>query len=151
MQENRRLRLQSAIQEELSMFVSREVKDPRIPYVTFTEIQVTQDGSHAIIFVSILGGSLEGRDRTPETSPDAADIRMKECIAGLTAASGFMRRHLGKVLNVRHIPTLSFREDRGFENAQKVHGLLLKLQDGGPVAQNEAKSAGSPDSENDDE
>ena len=58
MQETRRQRLQSAIQEELAQFVSREVKDPRIPMVTFTEVQVTQDGSHATIFVSILGSGI---------------------------------------------------------------------------------------------
>ena len=128
MQENRRLRLQSAIQQELSQFVAREVKDPRIPSVTFTEVQVTQDGSHATIFVSILGGAQGGHDGTPALSEQGATIRMRECIEGLQKASGFMRRHLGKVLNVRHIPSLAFREDRGFENAARVHDLLLKLE-----------------------
>jgi ribosome-binding factor A len=113
MQETRRMRLQSAIQEELSQFVAREVKDPRIPSVTFTEVQVTQDGSHATIFVAVLGG--------------ADDKTMQDCIDGLTAASGYIRKHLGRVLNVRHIPTLAFREDRGFENAQRVHELLNQL------------------------
>jgi ribosome-binding factor A len=129
MQENRRLRLQSAIQQELSQFVAREVKDPRVPAVTFTEVQVTQDGSHAIIFVSILGhGVTSAEDGAPLISEQGAAIRMKECIAGLQKASGFMRHHLGRVLNVRHIPSLAFREDRGFENAAKVHDLLLKLE-----------------------
>ena len=140
MQENRRLRLQSAIQQELSQFVAREVKDPRIPPVTFTEVQVTQDGSHAVIFVSILGSGIplgmpdgapdesDGAPLAPETSERGSANRMKECIDGLQKASGFMRRHLGRVLNVRHIPSLAFREDRGFENAAKVHSLLLKLE-----------------------
>jgi ribosome-binding factor A len=129
MQENRRLRLQSSIQQELSQFVAREVKDPRIPSVTFTEVQVTQDGSHAIIFVSILGaGVSSAEDGTPLISDQGAKIRMKDCIDGLQNASGFMRRHLGRVLNVRHIPTLAFREDRGFDNAARVHDLLLKLE-----------------------
>jgi ribosome-binding factor A len=128
MQENRRMRLQSAIQEELAQFVAREVKDPRIPTVTFTEVQVTQDGSHSTIFVSILGGAQGGHDGAPPLSEEGAKRRMQDCLDGLTAASGFIRRHLGRVLNVRHIPTLAFREDRGFENAAKVHELLVKLE-----------------------
>jgi ribosome-binding factor A len=130
MQETRRLRLQSAIQEELSQFVSREVKDPRIPFLTFTEVQVTQDGSHATVFVSILGGVARAADGTVQEDPRAAQKQMKECLEGLSAASGFIRRHLGRVLNVRHIPTLAFREDRGFDNASRVHELLHKLQQG---------------------
>jgi ribosome-binding factor A len=139
MQENRRLRLQSAILEELSQFVSREVKDPRIPAITFTEIQVTQDGSHATIFVSILGSGISTVDEQGNEADEAtiaarqklADQRMKACLEGLNAAQGFMRRHLGRVLNVRHIPTLAFREDRGFINANRVHELLIKLENDG--------------------
>jgi ribosome-binding factor A len=128
MQETRRLRLQSAIQEELSQFVPREVKDPRIPSVTFTEVQVTQDGSHATVFVSILGGAQGGHDGAPPLSEKGAKLRMQDCLDGLQQASGFIRRHLARVLTVRHIPSLAFREDRGFENATRVHELLLKLE-----------------------
>jgi len=135
MQETRRQRLQSAIQQELSQFVSREVKDPRIPAVTFTEIQVTQDGSHSIVFVSILGGAKSEKE-------------MKDCLDGLTKASGFIRRHLGTVLNVRHIPTLAFREDRGFENASRVHELLIKLNDEKAEKPVESKSPQSTSDKN---
>jgi ribosome-binding factor A len=114
------MRLQSAIQEELSTFVSREVKDPRIPMVTFTDVQVTQDGSHATIFVAILGASTD--------DAVVADQKMRECLTGLNAASGFIRRHLAKVLTIRHTPALVFREDRGFENVSRVHELLYKIQ-----------------------
>src|SRR4051812_25794761 len=120
MQETRRQRLQSAIQEELSQFVSREVKDPRVTMVTFTEVQVAQDGSHATVFVSILGNS--------QQEPNVADKRMADCLKGLEAASGFIRRHLARALTVRHIPTLSFKEDRGLVNATRVHELLTQLQ-----------------------
>ncbi|MGK5082166.1 30S ribosome-binding factor RbfA [Bdellovibrionota bacterium FG-1] len=127
MQENRRQRLQSVIQQEISQFVSREVKDPRIPPVTFTEIQVTQDGSHAVVFVSILGGAGRRPDGSIDEDPKVAQRQVKECLDGLIAASGFIRRHLARVLNVRHTPTLVFREDRGFENSNRVHELLHKL------------------------
>lgn len=118
MQPTRRARLEAVIQEELALVVSRELKDPRIPSVTFTSVQVTQDGSQATVFVSILGGSQD---------PKA----MKDCLAGLTSASGFLRRHLARTLTVRHIPSLIFKEDRGFENALRVHELLKKISDTG--------------------
>ena len=138
MQETRRMRLQSAIQEELSQFVPREVKDPRIPPVTFTEVQVTEDGSHATVFVSILGSGLAtagsglGDGGPSDTELAAIEKREKQqmqaCLEGLQAAQGFMRRHLGRVLSVRHIPTLAFREDRGFANAHRVHELLMRVE-----------------------
>ena len=114
MQETRRMRLQSVIQKEISLVVAREVKDPRIPTVTFTAVEVTQDGSHATIFVSILGGVKEG-------------YSMQECLQGLKSASGYLKRHLAKVLNVKNIPQLFFKEDRGFENSIRVQELLRDI------------------------
>ncbi len=129
MQETRRMRLQAVIQEELSTIVSREVKDPRIPPVTFTAVEVTEDGSQATIFVAILGGAQGGHDGAPPLSEQGAKLRMKDCLDGLTSASGFLRRHLAKILTVRHIPSLVFREDHGFENAIRVQELLKKVSD----------------------
>ena len=127
MQEIRRQRLQAVIQEELATVVSREVKDPRVPPVTFTEVQVTPDGEQATVFVAILGGAQGGHDGAPPLSDEGAKLRMKDCIEGLSSASGYLRRHLAKVLAVRFVPTLVFREDKGFENALRVHELLKKI------------------------
>ncbi len=129
MQATRRLRLQAVIQEELSQVVPKEVKDPRVPPVTFTAVEVTQDGSQATIFVAILGGAQGGHDGAPPLSEKGAKLRMQDCIDGLTSASGFLRRHLARCLTVRHIPSLVFREDRGFENAIRVQELLKKISD----------------------
>src|ERR1041385_7252130 len=98
MQETRRQRPASAIQEEISHVVSREVKDPRIPPVTFTAVEVDQDGSQATVFVSILGGAQAGFDGAPPLSEAGAKLRMKDCLEGLTSASGYLRRHLARVL-----------------------------------------------------
>jgi ribosome-binding factor A len=123
------MRLQAVIQEELSVVVPREVKDPRVPPVTFTAVEVSQDGSQAIVFVSILGGAQGGHDGAPPLSDKGAKLRMQDCLDGLASASGYLRRHLARVLTIRHIPTLIFREDRGFENALRVHELLKKISD----------------------
>ncbi len=128
MQETRRKRLESVIQEELSVIVSRELKDPRIPSVTFTAVEVTQDGSQATVFVAILGGAFTSLEGSPLTE-QAAKARMKNCIAGLTSSAGFLRRHLARILTVRHIPNLIFREDDGFENAIRVQELLKQINE----------------------
>jgi ribosome-binding factor A len=120
MQEVRRRRLEAAILEELATVVPREVKDPRVSSLTFTAVQLTEEADQATVFFSLLGG----RGEMPEAE---AKKRVQDCLAGLSSASGFLRRHLAKVLTVRHIPALAFREDRGFENAQRVHELLKQL------------------------
>jgi ribosome-binding factor A len=127
MDSTRRARLSTVIQQELSVVVPREVKDPRVPSVTFTRVEVTQDGGQATVWVSILGGAKGGHDGTPALSDEAANQRMEDCIEGLDSASGYLRRHLAKILTVRHIPTLIFKEDRGFENTLRVHELLREI------------------------
>lgn len=124
MQATRRARLESVIQQELSIVVPREVKDPRVPSVTFTGVEVTPDGSQATVMVAILGGS-------GELSEDMARQRMRDCLAGLRSASGFLRRHIAKALTIKHIPTLIFKEDRGLENVTRVHELLKKIEQTG--------------------
>jgi ribosome-binding factor A len=126
------------IQEELSTVVAREVKDPRIPSITITDVQVTPDGGQATVSIAILGGAHLGnsavQEGTPEELAKAAQnsaqhaLKMKDCLEGLNSAAGFLRRHLAKILTVRHIPSLIFREDRGFENTIRVHELLQKIK-----------------------
>jgi ribosome-binding factor A len=129
MDSTRRARLAAVIQQELSQVVSREVKDPRVPPVTFTRVEVTQDGSQATVYVAILGGAQGGHDGAPPLSEKGAKLRMEDCLAGLQSASGFLRRHLASELTVRHIPSLIFKEDKGFENTTRVHELLKKISE----------------------
>jgi ribosome-binding factor A len=127
MQETRRARLQSVIRQEISSIVQREIKDPRIPPVTFTTVEVTQDAAEATVWVTILGGA----DRAPdgsELSEAQAKERMKKCIEGLTSAAGYLRRHLGSVLDIKHTPKLMFKADRGLENSSKVFHLLKEIE-----------------------
>ncbi len=120
MQPQRRARLASVILEELASVVPREVKDPRVPSLTFTNVQVTQDGGQATVFFMLLGGRMGMAEKE-------ADKMVRDCITGLTSASGFLRRHLSRVLSVRQVPTLVFKEDRGLENATRVHELLRQI------------------------
>ena len=126
MQETRRARLEAVIQEELSKLLLREIKDPRIPSLTITEVRVAQDGSHALVKFSPLGG----RQGIPEKD---VEKKMSDCLGGLKSAAPMMRRHLARVLTVRHIPSLAFQEDRGFENVLRVNELLKQISDKDPV------------------
>lgn len=148
MQPTRRARLESVIKEELSRVVPREVKDPRVPSVTFTQVEVTQDGSQATVLVSILGGAYGGYGEGASLSEAEAKKRMKDCLAGLASASGFLRRHLASVLNVRHVPSLLFKEDRGLENTARVFDLLKQLEQTAQGAPSPAVTA-QDDSEDD--
>lgn len=114
MNETRKARLSAVIQEELSVQV-RGLKDPRIPgLLTFTRVEVTDDGSQATVYVSFMGAS-DDREK------------VKDAIDGLKSSAGFLRRHLAKVLTIRHIPNLIFKEDRGLENTLRVHELLKQV------------------------
>lgn len=114
MNETRKARLSSVIQQELSTIV-RTLKDPRISWVTFTRVDVVDDGSQATVFLTLLGGN-EDREK------------VKDCLEGLKSSAGFLRRHLAKILTIRHIPTLIFKEDRGLENVLRVNELLKQIE-----------------------
>jgi ribosome-binding factor A len=127
MQPIRRARLEAVILEELSKVVPRELKDPRIASVTFTGCQVTPDGSQATVLVTLLGGHVLADEEENAKARIVNEKRLKDCITGLTSASGFLRRHLATALTVRHIPTIIFKADKGFENTYRVHELLKKI------------------------
>ena len=131
MNETRRARLEAVIQEELSTVIPREVKDPRVPSLTITSVSVTSDGSLATVMISILGnmigGSAEDGALTEEESK-SRNKEMKDCLEGLSSAAGYLRRHLAKVLTIRHVPTVIFKEDRGLANVLRVNELLKQIK-----------------------
>jgi len=133
MQPLRRARLGSVIHDELSQLI-RGLKDPRIEPLTVTRVELTEDAGMVTVFFTILGGlaSVEHEDQNgkPLTEEQREALyagRVKGCLAGLTSASGFLRRNIATALTVRNIPELVFREDRGFENTTRVHELLKKI------------------------
>lgn len=143
MQPTRRARLESVIREELTLLISRELKDPRVPSLVITGVTVTQDGGNATISISLfdisplsLADAVPGERREPLTPAQEAQQAQEEkarrervrlCLEGLRAASGFLRRKLSAALNVRTIPELTFKEDRGLSNTLRVHELLKQI------------------------
>ncbi|HWL59691.1 MAG TPA: 30S ribosome-binding factor RbfA [Microbacteriaceae bacterium] len=96
------------IRELVARRLERGLKDPRIGFVTITDVRVTGDLQHASVFYTVYG-SQEERDETA---------------AGLKAATGLLRSEVGKQLGVRLTPTLEFIPDAIPENAAAISAAL---------------------------
>ena len=112
-------RIQSVMKDELNVLINRDLKDPRIPSVTVTKVEITRDAKQATVFISIL--SLDQTATDPEL--------MEHCLESLTRAKGHIKRSLSKLIQLRFMPELLFREDKGLENTLRVHELLKQISE----------------------
>lgn len=91
--------------------ISNEVKDPRVPLLTsVTMVKMTQDLSHATIYVSVYG----------------TDEEKKEALAALDRAKGFIRFEMCKRINLRLAPELHFKIDNTLDEAARMDYLIDK-------------------------
>ena len=105
-------RVADLIKQELSSILRREVGDPRIANITVTDVKLTDDlRSARIYFVEL------GKDRL------SADVEK-----GLSKAKGFLKRELGKRLQLRYIPELAFFYDPSFEYGSRIEKLLKEVR-----------------------
>jgi ribosome-binding factor A len=96
------------IREIVARRLEKGLRDPRIGFVTITDVRVTGDLQHASVFYTVYG--------TEEERADTA--------AGLKAATGMFRTEVGRQLSVRLTPSLEFIADGIPENAALIDGLL---------------------------
>jgi ribosome-binding factor A len=101
-------RVAEMVLRELSQLLLRDLKDPRLRGVTLTRVTISDDLRHGRVFFS----HLEGHVHAPES------------IKGFRSAGGFIRRHIGRALQLRYTPELDFEFDPGIENAARVDALL---------------------------
>ena len=109
MPSNRIGRINEEIQRELSSLI-RTVKDPRVAeagMVSVTAVETTQDLKYAKIFVSVLDKSASA-----------------QALKGLKSASGWLRRELGRALNLRNTPELTFYQDDSMAKGAKILEML---------------------------
>lgn len=92
--------------------LAREVRDPRVGFVTVTGLLVTNDLSHARVIVSVPG----------EESDKA------RALEGLQSAAGFLRSRAARALTTRSVPELHFELDRGLEHAARISELLNDIR-----------------------
>ncbi len=113
-------RVAALIKREISQMLLTEIKDDRVGagMVSVTDVDVSGDLQHAKIFVSIYG-------------TEEAKV---ETMAGLRAATGFVRSELGQRLRLRRTPELLFQEDRSLERGDRILSLLNQLNQDRPAA-----------------
>lgn len=112
MQPKRLERVNQLLQEEISRVLQREVKDPRLGFVTVTGVEVTKDLRLAKVYVSILG----------------SDEQWKASMAALASAKGFVHNWLRQHLTLRVTPSVDFRPDRSIARAAHIQELLARLR-----------------------
>lgn len=106
------------IQVVVAEMLERRIKDPRLGFVTITEVRVSGDSQHATIFYTVLGEQ-EQRDASA---------------AALESAKGLLRSEVGKQLGTRHVPSLTFVADALPESARALDDLLAKVRESDAVA-----------------
>ena len=107
-------RLDELLREEISEVIRREVDDPRIGFVTITDVEVAPDLRHANVWVSVIG------------TPD----ERKETLRALGRAMPFVRNRLGR-LRIKRIPELHLREDETAARGTRLMKILDELEHGG--------------------
>ena len=102
-------RLAEQLRRELAEIVRDEIKDPRLGFVSFTEVRMSRDLSHAVIYCSVLN------------SEDQA-----ESIEILNHAVGFIRKEIARRIRARIVPTLKFAIDDSVMRGAAMDSLISK-------------------------
>ncbi|MDD2752515.1 MAG: 30S ribosome-binding factor RbfA [Candidatus Omnitrophica bacterium] len=102
-----------AIRKEVSTIIHDELKDPRLGFITITNVEVTADLRYAKIFFSVLGND-----------DDYAKTKK-----ALDSGLGFIRKLIGERIQLRFVPELSFREDRSSEYSVRIQKVLDEIKE----------------------
>ncbi|KAB1643602.1 30S ribosome-binding factor RbfA [Gulosibacter chungangensis] len=108
----RAARLADRIKVLVAKILERGIRDPRLGFVTLTDVRVTGDLQHATIFYTVYG----------------TDEERKSSAVALKRATGRIRSEVGKNLNIRLVPTIEFVHDALPENAAHLEDLLAKAK-----------------------
>ncbi|WP_010530667.1 30S ribosome-binding factor RbfA [Lentibacillus jeotgali] len=104
-------RVAEQMKKELGELIGQKIKDPRVGFVTVTDVEVTGDLQQAKIFISVLGSEEEKHDT----------------LVGLAKAKGFIRSEIGKRIRLRKTPEISFEFDEALEHGNRIEELLRDL------------------------
>lgn len=127
------------IQVLVAEMLERRIKDPRLGFVTVTDVRVSGDTQQATIFYTVLAGTGEGA-QDDETA-------LAGTAAALESAKGLIRSEVGKQLGMRHVPTLTFVADALPESARHLDEVLARAKalDEEVAARRVEAYAGEPD------
>lgn len=105
-------RVSEQMKKELGDIILQKVKDPRIGFVTVTDVEVTGDLQNATIYISVLGDDSE-KDAT---------------LKGLEKAKGFIRTEIGKRIKLRVVPEIEFAFDESIAYGNRIETLLTQVK-----------------------
>ncbi|MCL6563116.1 MAG: 30S ribosome-binding factor RbfA [Firmicutes bacterium] len=115
-------RIAREMQEELGAMLQREVKDPRIGFVSVTRVQLSRDLSVAKVYVSIFGD----------------DAAVAQSLAGLESAAAFLRGEVARRLGLRLAPQLEFHPDPSIAESVRLHQIMKNLPPPAPPSEEES-------------
>ncbi len=101
------------MKKELSDIISRKIKDPRVGFVTVTDVEVSGDLQQARVFISVLGDEKQKEDT----------------LIGLTKATGFIRSEIGKRIRLRKVPEITFEYDESIDYGNRIESLLHQIKE----------------------
>jgi len=110
---DRAAKVADRIREVIAKRLEKGLRDPRMGFVTITDVRVTGDLQHASVFYTVYGSEEE----------------RSETAAALTAATGLLRTEVGRNLNTRLTPSLEFIPDAIPENAAAIASLLIEARE----------------------
>ncbi len=106
-------RVGEQMKKELGEIITRKIKDPRIGFVTVTDVQVTGDLQQAKVFISVLGD----------------DEQKENTLKGLAKAKGFIRSEIGQRIRLRKTPEIIFEFDESIDYGNRIDSLLYQLKE----------------------
>jgi ribosome-binding factor A len=107
----RSARVSDQMKEEIADILMRKVRDPRIGFVTVTDVAVSDDLRNAKVYVSILGGE------------------RAETLKALEHATAYIRSELGRRMRMKFMPELLFRYDEAAERGAHIMELLQHIDE----------------------
>lgn len=105
-------KIQEFIKQEVSNIILRELKDPRMGFVTVMDAHITGDLREAAVYISLFG----------------SDEDKKNTLAALKSANGFIRTEVGRRLGIRYSPTIEFKEDTSLDYGMKIDKILRDIE-----------------------
>jgi len=107
-------RVDEAVRQVIGDAVASELKDPRVGFVTVTDVRTSPDLRHARVYVSVLGAA--GRPSAPE--------EREATLEGLRSAHGFLQGRVAGELRLKRTPTLDFVYDDTTDRAMRLEELI---------------------------
>jgi len=125
-------RVQQQMQRELAQLIRMEMKDPRVGFVTITDVEVTRDMSHAKVFYTLMTGAEAETQKTLERS------------------SGFLRSELSRRIKLFKTPELHFVYDTSVEHGMSLDKLIEEAVKTAAPQDDAAPAAGDKDADDED-